>query len=51
MASKRGNGEGSIYMRDDGRWYGAITLGVTVEGRPKRNTVSGKMIRPVVVLI
>jgi integrase len=42
MASKRGNGEGSIYVRDDGRWYGAITLGITVEGRPKRKTVSGK---------
>jgi integrase len=42
MASKRGNGEGSVYMRGDGRWYGAITLGVNARGRPNRKTVSAK---------
>jgi integrase len=27
VASRRGNGEGSIYKRKDGRWAGTITLG------------------------
>jgi hypothetical protein len=48
MAMKRGNGEGSVYMRGDGRWYGAITLGVNAQGRPNRKTVSGKTCTEVV---
>jgi integrase len=34
---KRGNGEGSIYHRNDGRWVGEMTI----EGR-KRKFVYGK---------
>jgi len=33
MASKHGNGAGSIYKRSDGRWEGAISLG---NGRRRR---------------
>ncbi len=37
---KRGNGEGSIYRRKDGRWAGQHTI-QTATG-PKRKTVYGK---------
>ena len=37
---KRGNGEGSIYRRKDGRWAGQCTV-QTITG-PKRKTFYGK---------
>lgn len=36
MAKRRGKGEGSIYLRSDGRWEGAVTVGLTASGNPKR---------------
>jgi integrase len=39
--SKRGQNEGSIYKRRDGRWAGAISLGY-VGGKLKRKAVYGK---------
>lgn len=36
MAKRRGKGEGSIYRRSDGRWEGAVTVGSTASGNPKR---------------
>ena len=43
MATQRGNGEGSIYQRaSDGRWLGAVTIGLYSNGRPKRKVVSAK---------
>lgn len=38
---KRGNNEGSVYRRKDGRWVGAVTLGYTPSGSPKRRVVYG----------
>jgi hypothetical protein len=40
MAKKRGNGEGSIHRRKDGRWVGQYT--VRAASGPKRKTVYGK---------
>jgi hypothetical protein len=40
MAKKRGNGEGTIYRRPDGRWCTQIT--VYVNGKRKRPTLYGK---------
>ena len=40
MAKKRGNNEGSITHRSDGRWMGRYTVH-TAEG-PKRKTLYGK---------
>ena len=46
--SKRGNGDGSIYQREsDGRWVGAVSLGV-VGSKPIRRTVYGDTQREVV---
>lgn len=42
MARKRGNGEGTIYKRSDGRWSGQATVGRNTDGSPKRLTVYGK---------
>ena len=42
MATKRGNGEGSIYQRKDGLWIGAISIGRDINGNIKRKTFSGK---------
>ena len=39
---KRGNGEGSIYQRKDGRWMGSITTGRNENGKVVRKTVYGK---------
>lgn len=39
---QRGNGEGSIYKRSDGRWCGAITVGRTPEGKLKKKVIYGK---------
>jgi integrase len=33
---KRGQGEGSIYQMQDGRWRAAVTFGKDEQGRPKR---------------
>ncbi len=41
--SKRGNGEGTVYRRKDGRWAAELTVDgkrVTVYGKTKRETVS-----------
>lgn len=40
--SKRGNNEGSIVKRKDGRWQGAVTIGRNPEGTQKRQYVYGK---------
>ena len=40
MAKKRGNGEGSIYRRKDGRWVGQYTV-YTTKG-PKYRYIYGK---------
>lgn len=42
MARKRGNGEGTIYKRSDGRWSGQATVGRNTDGSPKRRAVYGK---------
>jgi len=50
VASKRGNGEGSIYQRaSDGRWIGSIVVGFNERGRPQRRTVSAATRREAVV--
>jgi integrase len=40
MASKRGNGEGSIYQRRDGRWVGQYL--VYTDSGPKYHYIYGK---------
>src|SRR5262245_49374637 len=40
--SKRGNGEGSIYQRPDGRWVASVMVGRTAAGKPDRRGVYGK---------
>lgn len=45
---KRGNGEGTVCQRADGRWMGAITVGKTEGGRPVRRTVYAATKREVV---
>lgn len=42
MAKRRGNGEGSVTKRPDGRWQGRITLGYDRQGRQKRRYVYGR---------
>ena len=42
MASKRGNGEGSIFKRNDGKWCGAVTTGRDDSGKLKRQYYYGK---------
>ncbi|GEA15567.1 site-specific integrase [Moorella sp. E308F] len=42
MARKRGNNEGTISKRKDGRWCAAITVGRTEEGKQKRIFFYGK---------
>ncbi len=39
--SKRGNGEGSIYKMQDGRWRAAVSLGFE-NGKSKRKTITAK---------
>ncbi len=36
MAKRRGNGEGSIYRRADGKWCASVTIGHDENGRRKR---------------
>jgi integrase len=38
--AKRGNNEGSIYKRDDGRWVASVSLG-REDGKPKRKYFCG----------
>lgn len=42
MARRRGKNEGSIRQRKDGLWEGALTVGLTEKGNPKRRSVYGK---------
>jgi integrase len=43
MAKKRGNNEGSITRRPDGRWMAQVTLGRDpATGKPRRATFYGK---------
>lgn len=39
---KRGNGEGSIIQRKDGRWMGSITIGRNTNGKLIRKCIYGK---------
>jgi len=39
---RRGNGEGSIYQRGDGRWVGNVTVGRDAAGKRIRKVVYGK---------
>ena len=39
---RRGNNEGSIYQRKDGRWCCQVIIGYTPEGKPTRKYVYGK---------
>jgi integrase len=41
-STRRGNGEGSIYQRKDGRWIGMATVGLNEDGTYKRKAVYGK---------
>lgn len=42
MASKKGNGEGTISKRPDGSWWGRITIGTDKNGKQKRKAFYGK---------
>jgi integrase len=42
MAKQRGNNEGSIYQRKDGRWTAAVSGGRDKSGRSKREYLYGK---------
>jgi integrase len=42
MAGRRMNGDGGLYQRADGRWFGSITLGYDGDGRRRRKTVSAR---------
>ena len=43
MAKRRGNGEGSITQRKDGRWQACIKVGYNAEnGKPKYKYFYGK---------
>jgi integrase len=44
---RRGNGEGSIYKRPDGRWSATITTSYGDGGKRKRKTVYGKSMKEV----
>lgn len=39
---RRGNGEGSIYQRSDGKWAAVVTVGVKPDGKPNRKFLYGK---------
>ena len=40
--TRRGNNEGSIFQRSDGRWGGALTMGYDENGKIIRKTIYGK---------
>jgi len=42
MAKKRGNNEGSIFKRNDGKWCSQLTVGKNLDGSPKRKYFYGK---------
>lgn len=42
MTKKRGNGNGSIFQRSDGRWSAIITVGYSAAGKRLRKTIYGK---------
>lgn len=43
MAGKRGNNEGSIRQRSDGRWEARVTVGINpATGKPERRSIYGK---------
>ncbi len=42
VSSRRDNGMGSIYQRENGTWVGKIVIGTTDEGKPKAKYLSGK---------
>src|SRR5690349_15491242 len=42
MATRRPNGDSSIYEGADGRWHGRVTVGVKDNGTPDRRHVTGK---------
>jgi len=42
MTRRRAAGEGTITHRKDGRWEGALTVGATDAGNPKRRRVYGR---------
>lgn len=44
---RRGNGEGSVFERSDGRWAATISVGRSENGRLKRRTVYAKTKREV----
>lgn len=46
MGKRRGNGEGGIYQREDGRWCAAVDLGI-VNGKRKRKVLYGATRRAV----
>lgn len=49
MAKKRGNGEGSIFKRSDGRWCANVSVGTDpATGKLKRKTIYGKTRQEVV---
>ena len=41
-ACRRGNNEGTIYRRKDGRWCGQVTTGYKWDGKPIRKPIYGK---------
>jgi integrase len=40
-ATRRGNNEGSIYQRKDGRWAAQVTVGLDDNGKPERRYIYG----------
>ena len=42
MAKRRKHGDGSVYLRKDGRWEGRIVIGYDEKGLPKTNNVLAK---------
>ena len=40
--SRQANGRSSIYLGNDGRWHGRVSVGVRDDGRPDRRHVSAK---------
>jgi len=41
MKTRRGNNEGSIYQRADGKWVAQVMLGYNENGKPKRKSLYG----------
>ena len=40
--ARRGNGEGSIYQRDNGMWCATIGVGYNATGKRRRRTIYGR---------